>query len=69
MPVPACRTPPTRRPVISDTAEPAFVDGAVTDDAQKVGASEPVVVEPADGLWRARLAKACTQYVGLGPAT
>jgi len=45
-------------------------DGALgeVDEVHEVEAIEPVV-DPAGGPWRARLAKACGEHVGLGPAT
>jgi hypothetical protein len=42
----------------------AVGDGAGGDEAGQSGG-----VEPAGGRWRARLARACADHVGLGPAT
>ncbi|GAB2491981.1 IS1634-like element IS1549 family transposase [Promicromonospora xylanilytica] len=42
---------------------------ALDDDTDEAEATTSLVVDPAGGSWRARLAKACAEHVGLGPAT
>lgn len=48
----------------ADDNDEAVGDGVGGDEAGQSG-----VVEPAGGRWRARLARACADHVGLGPAT
>lgn len=55
---------PVSGPVSSGDAE-LDLDG----DDEPAGGARPVVVDPGGGPWRTRLAKACAQHVGLGPAT
>jgi hypothetical protein len=48
---------------------PPAADDADADAGEVALAGQRAVVDPAGGPWRARLARACAEHVGLGPAT